>query len=354
MNNTDLSSRLKNYAKDNGIDLIGITSAKPFITQRKKESFVDPKDYLKDAKAVIVTGFYINGNSKTTTNNSNTPKGRYNAYDVKAFMPMENHHIKTISDFLGNEGYLVETNKNYKLPDKMAAVRAGLGKYGKNSLVITPEYGSFIMFVTMVTNAPLDYEEFPLNETDCGKCEICIKSCPTGAIYAPFKINRDLCITGWLWGDFIPAHLREKQENRLFGCGECVRVCPKNRKLKPREEYPAMLEDISDSPELIPLLTADKEYYKKTIASFPLCAGEEAILGNAIIALGNICDGTSVPELEQTITHQNPKIRAYSAWSLGRIGKKESINILKNALDKEDDSNVISEIHCALENIPMG
>ncbi|RPH28155.1 MAG: hypothetical protein EHM93_18980 [Bacteroidales bacterium] len=358
MNKGDLSSRLKQYAINNGIDLIGITSANPFIVQRKREAFVNPKDILKDAKAVIVTGFYINEKDKTTLTESNSLKGRYNAYDVKAFTPMEKHHTKTISSFLENEGYSVTTNnihkknhKNHKIPDKMAAIRAGLGKYGKNSLVITQKFGSFIMFVTMVTNAPLEYEEFSINETDCGKCDICIKSCPTGAIYAPFKVNRDLCITAWLWGDFVPIHLREKQENRLFGCGECVKACPKNKKLKSRAEYPTKIESLSDNPDLIPLLTADKKYFKKTIASFPLCAGEEAILGNAIIALGNIGDSSSAPALKQTVANKNPQIRAYSIWALGRIGGKDSINILQNALLNEKDSNVVSEIHYALDTI---
>lgn len=349
MKDGNLTSRLKDYALNNGIDLIGITSAKPFIIQRKKEPFVDPKTFLSNAKAVIVTGFHINESSKQDLTESTSLTGRYNAYDVKAFTPMENLHIKTISTFLENEGYSVKTNVNHRIPDKMAAIRAGLGKYGKNSLVITKKFGSFIMFVTMVTNAPLEYEEFSANETDCGKCDICIKACPTGAIYSPMKVNRDLCITGWLWGDFIPVYLREKQENRIFGCGECVKVCPKNRKLKPREEYPVKLESVSDNPELLPLLTSDKSYLKKNIASFPLCAGEEVITGNAIVALGNIGNSSSIPALRKTIVHKNPQIRAYSAWALGKIGGETSIKILQNALLSEDDVNIVSEIHYALE-----
>ena len=348
--NNNLTYRLKQHAISNGIDLIGITSAKPFIVERKKEPFIDPKNFLSDAKAVIITGFHINESTKKNSAKSNTPTGRYNAYDVKAFMPLERYHIKIISNFLENEGYDVRTNVNHRIPDKMAAIRAGLGKYGKNSLIITEKFGSFVMFVTMVTNAPLEYEEFSGNESDCGKCDICIKSCPTGAIYTPFKVNRDLCITGWLWGDFIPVHLREMQENRLFGCGECVKACPKNKKLKPREDYPVKLEEVSDNPELTPLLSADNDYFEKTIASFPLCAGKEAILGNAIIALANIGDNSCISNLRHTIAHKNPQIRAYSSWALKKIGGKDSKNILQNALLNETDINVVSEIHYALQD----
>ena len=353
MNKTNLTSRLKQYALSNGIDLIGITSAQPFIVQRGKEPYINPKDIMEDASAIIVTGFYINESSKSKSFSSIEPRGRYNAYDVKAYIPMEMHHIKTIGDFLKNEGFSIKTNENHRIPEKMAAVRAGLGKYGKNSVVITKEFGSFIMFVTMVTNAPLEFEDHSMFETDCGNCSICIKSCPTGAIYSPFKVNRNLCITAWLWGDFVPVHLREFQENRLFGCGECVKACPKNKKLKSRQEYPVDLENVSDNPELIPLLTADNEYFKKNIASFPMCAGEVAILGNAIIGLGNIKGLGYISKLKDTIEHEDPKIRAYSAWTLGKIGNMESKTILRNALQNEKDCNVISEINFALEKGSM-
>lgn len=96
------------------------------------------------------------------------------------------------------------------------------------------------------------------------------------------------------------------------------------------------------------MLTADKKYFKKVIASFPLCAGEEAILGNTIIALGNIGDTTITSKLEQTFRHIKPKIRAYTAWALGKIGGEKAINILHNALLTEKNNTVIKEIQYAL------
>ncbi len=351
MNNTTLTDKLKHFALDEGIDLIGITSTKPFIVQRKKIPFIDPKERLSDAKALIVTGFYIHENDNTLSNESNKARGRYNSYDVRAFIPMEKYHFKTIKKFLENEGYKVKFNKNHIIPDKQAAVRAGIGKYGKNSVVITEKFGSYIMFVTMVTNAPLDYKEFPINKTECNNCDICIKSCPTEAIYAPFKVNRDLCITAWLWGDHVPVHLREMQENRLFGCGECVKACPKNNKLKPRENYPTEIEPVSDKPELVPLLTADKKYFKKHIAAFPLCAGEDAILGNAIIALTNIGKTSITDKLAQTLRHKKAQIRAYSAWALSKTSEERATNILNEVLRLEKKEEVINEIKHALNNL---
>jgi epoxyqueuosine reductase len=352
--NKDLTTDLKQYALANGLDLIGITSVDPFIIQKEKETVADPKDLLNDARAIVITGFYMKENDNNIPTESIEPRGRFNAYNVNVFTPMQEYQRRIIKEFLEGEGYIVKSDEHNKIPYKIAAVRAGLGKYGKNSVVITKKYGAFVMFTAQVTNAPLDYEEFPIDKTDCDKCEICINSCPTHAIYAPFKFKRNLCITDWLWGSFIPIKLREKQENRIFGCGECVRACPKNKKLKPRKEFPVRPEDVSSSPELIPLITADSRYFKKTIASFPLRAGIDAIRGNAIIALGNTGSSTAgdsaVNVLKKALKHIKPRIRAYSAWALGKLNKPEVNKILQNALLIEKDHNVIKEIQYALNS----
>lgn len=348
----DLTTCLKQYALANGIDLIGITSADPFIIQNEKETVANPKDLLSDARAIVITGFYMKENDNNIATEPVEPRGRFNAYNVNVFTPMEEYHRRVIKEFLGGEGYIVKSDKHNKIPYKIAAVRAGLGKYGKNSVVITKKYGAFVMFAAQVTNAPLDYEELPVDKTDCDECEICINSCPTRAIYAPFKFKRNLCITDWLWGSFIPIKLREKQKNRIFGCGECVRACPKNKKLKSRKEFPVMPEDMSSSPELISLIAADSRYFKKTIASFPLRAGINAIRGNAIIALGNtrssVAGDTAVNVLKKCLKHSEPQIRAYSAWTLGRLNKPKANDILQKALLVEKDFNVIKEIQYAL------
>jgi epoxyqueuosine reductase len=245
-------------------------------------------------------------------------------------MPMRRYTERVIKQFLQKEGY--KAVSSMKIPAKLAAVRAGMGKYGKNAVVLTEKFGSWVMFETVLTDAPLDYEDQPVEVSDCGDCDICIKACPTQAIYAPFKINRKLCITNWLWGTFIPPQLREKQQNRLFGCGECLKACPKNKHLRTQIKYPVALENTSDSPELIPLATADKEYFKKTISSFARWAGIDVIQGNAIIALGNIADPVAISALKKTIQHPKPQIRAYSAWALGKIKTDEAKDILKKAL----------------------
>ncbi|MEW6482055.1 MAG: 4Fe-4S double cluster binding domain-containing protein [bacterium] len=330
-----------------GVDIIGVTSAKPFRIQGEKERVVDPKEILNDAQSVIVGGFYIYNKLDILPSEPSKPRGRFSSYGIRVYMRMRAYTEKVIKQFLRKEGY--KCVASMKIPAKLAAVRAGLGKYGKNAVVLTEKLGSLVMFEILITNAPLNYEDHPVEASDCGECDICLKSCPTKAIHPPFKVNRARCITNWLWGTFIPTELREKQENRLFGCGECLWACPKNKHLKPRVKYPVPLEEVSDSPELIPLVTSDAEYYRKVIPSFARWAGIDTIRGNAIIALGNIADSTAVDALKETLQHPKPQIRAYSAWALGRIGNKKTKKILEETLSKEQNPKVVKEIKNALE-----
>jgi len=344
----DLTSKIEHYALGQGIDVFGITSAEPFI---RNGEVIDPKELLADARSIVVTGFFMKEDDPVLPVPPDRPRGRFSsAYNVGAFTAMQAYYFNTLRRFLEEEGFKAVLNNKYRIPDKLAAVRAGLGRYGKNSVILTEKFGSCVMFVTVVTDAPLEPAALPMEGDTCGTCDLCLRSCPTNAFPAPYKINRRLCITNWLWGKFIPAALREKQENRLFGCGECVRVCPKNRKLKPRRCYPVPLENVEDCPELIPLAAADAEHYKKVFARFPLRAGVNALRGNVIIALGNTANDSAVEPLSQTLQHSKPQIRAYSAWALGRIGGTGARWHLLHAKSSETEPSVLEEIEFALRS----
>jgi epoxyqueuosine reductase len=341
-----LTLRILRHAGDSGVDLVGIASAEPFVRNGK---IIDPKRILPGARSIVVSGFFMKEEDRNPPVAPDRPTGRFSsAYNVRAYNVMEAHYLEIFRRSLAREGFKAILNDKYRIPDKQAAVRAGLGRYGKNSVVLNDKFGSCLMFVTVVTDAPLKPTGKALEGDPCGGCDLCLKSCPTHAFPAPYKVSRKLCITNWLWGVPAPCDLREKQENRLFGCGECVRICPKNRKLEPRTSYPVPLEDVPDRPELIPLAAAGPEYFRKTFASFPLRAGIDALLGNAIIALGNTAGAAGIEPLRRTIHHEKPQIRAYSAWALGRIGGEEARSVLQDAKSGELESAVIEEIEQAL------
>lgn len=341
-----LTDELKNVLADRGIELVGITSTEPFVIRSAKERIVDPKDILPNARSVVIAGFSIKNIPDILPSEPGKPRGAFSSYGLRVFMPMRAYTQKMIAQFLRKNGF--KSISTMKIPAKMAAVRAGLGTYGKNAVVLTDKFGSWVMFETLITDAPLECEDHPIETCTCDECDLCLRACPTQAFPAPFQLNRSLCITNWLWGTFVPPELREKQGNRLFGCGECLKACPKNNQFPTQLHYPVSLEKTDDCPELIPLLKADRDTFNKTISRFARWAGMDVIKGNAVIALGNSPDPAAIPALEQTLNHTKPQIRAYSAWALGRIGGNKARAILEKNLAKEPKPKVIQEIRSAL------
>jgi epoxyqueuosine reductase len=342
----DLLESLRVKVKAAGIDLFGVTSAEPLPVQ---DGFrhQQPRDLLPTAQSVVAAGYCIYYEPRIVAPEPGKPRGRFTAYGSRVFEQMERFCTDVISGCLRDRGFAAVAAP--RIPIKPAIVRAGLGKYGRHSVVVTEELGSMVMFACVVTDAPLESGNAPIHETQCPRnCTLCIDACPTGAITGPYEIDRARCITNWLWGTYAPADLRVKQENRLFGCAECLKACPKNKHVRPRGEYPIPTDGVNDSPELIPLLTGDLEYFKQVIPTFPMRAGIDNIRGNAVIALGNIGDPAAAEGLGATLAHAKPQLRAYSAWALGRIATDKARGMINAARARESDPMVIAEMDNAL------
>lgn len=344
---TGLNEALQEAVLAAGIDLVGVTSAEPLPVNKGVYPHAQPREVLPDARAVVVAGFSVAYEPRLLPSEPGKPRGRFTPYGSRVFEQMEAYCGKIVGDFLRERGYRAIAAPG--IPAKPAAVRAGLGHYGRNTVVVVPELGSWVMFACVVTDAPLACADYPLEEAVCSEgCDACRRACPTGALTGPYKIARAKCITAWLWGAFAPAGLRDKQGTRLFGCGECLSACPRNKRVAPRQSYPVPIDDFCDSPELIPLLSMEEEEFKRSIPTFPRRAGIDAIRGNAVIALGNIADPAAVPALGRTLRDKNRQIRAYSAWALGRIGGAEARALLEAARVVENEPKTLREIELAL------
>ena len=110
------------------------------------------------------------------------------------------------------------------------------------------------------------------------------------------------------------------------------------------------IDAAEDSPELIPLLTADEAHFRATLPAFAMQAGVDAMRGNAVIALGNSGDPAAVDALAATLRHEKPQLRGYTAWALGRLGGEKARRMLAAARARETDAAVIGEIDAALAN----
>jgi epoxyqueuosine reductase len=262
--------------------------------------------------------------------------------------------LKHVAEFLLSSGarvarYYVDTGP---VIDRAAARRAGLGWYGKNSLIITRSgHGSWVFLGEILTDLPLP-PDAPAHG-DCGRCRLCLDGCPTGAIVAPHTVDARRCIS-YLTIEHrgaIPAEMRPLIGDRIFGCDVCQAVCPHNAKTLGRAhpEF-APRAGTGARPELIPLLNiGEDEFRRRFRGSAVTRTKRRGLRRNVAVALGNLRDPAAVPALAEALGDTDePLVRAHAAWALGQIGDSRARAALHARLAQEDDSDVRAEIASAL------
>ena len=348
---TSLTTKLKKYALKHSVDLIGVTSAKSFEVDGWAGPIVNPRSYLKNARSVVVFGYYQLDKQLIESSKTAQPRGRL-IPGSKAFLSMDEYCSEVITKYLKEKGHnAVKRRLMDKISLKALAVKAGLGMYGKNSIVHFERFGSWVQLGCVITDAFFETEDRSYKLSDCGDCTKCIEACPTQAIEEPYRIVPSLCIAQLLdKGGFIPGNLREKVGNRLSGCEICQKVCPMNHGLTPRSQYPVEVDEIPDNPKLIPLLLGDEDYCKIVFPSIVLELMDiPTVRRNAALALGNTGNSMAVPALAQSLSDIDSKLRLYAAWALGRIGGKEAQVALSSSLCNEVDEEVKEEMRAALK-----
>ena len=226
---------------------------------------------------------------------------------------------------------------------------AGLGWIGKNTQLISPKKGSWFFLGELFVDLPLSYDR-PLRDR-CGKCDLCLKACPTGAFVGPYVLDARRCIsylTIELKG-FIPRHLRPLIGDHIFGCDICQEVCPYNVKAEPTTDQAYQPKTGLHAPQLIPLLSLDQEAFRIRFHGSPILrAKRRGLLRNVAVALGNIQSPEALPALIGALDDDEALVRGHVAWALGRIGGAQAAAALQRRLVTEQDGEVIGEIKEAL------
>jgi len=231
--NLMLTQKISDLAEYAGIDLIGFTDASPFSDYALKESVrMDPKISMHDAQSIIVAGIYIGGLTLPVwaeLNYGRTSRLYLSGHFCDVVKPLE-----PIADLLRDEGYNSHICKSAEsktsiLPLKLAAIRAGFGWQGKCSLLITKKYGSYLALGGIITNAPLEHNT-TIDRNRCGRCEMCMKACPTASLNVPYVIDKKSCLAYNLQMPEISVEVKRLAENRVGDCEICQDVCPWNQK----------------------------------------------------------------------------------------------------------------------------
>ena len=227
---------------------------------------------------------------------------------------------------------------------------AGLGWFGKNTMLINKRAGSWLLLAGLLTDLELEADT-PHETAHCGTCTRCLDVCPTEAFPEPYVLDARKCIS-YLTIELktsIPLALRDGVGEWLFGCDLCQDVCPWNSK-SPRSDEPAFQPQSDLNPaDGVGLLRMTREQFDARFAQTPLeRPGFDGLRRNAAIVLGNRGDSSAIPCLVEALQDSAPLVRGAVAWSLGKLGGETARLALLARQSTEADESVIAELAAAL------
>lgn len=204
------------------------------------------------------------------------------------------------------------------------AMRAGLGWIGKHTNLISRKLGNWFFLGEILVDLPLppDTPETP----HCGSCARCIPACPTGAITAPYTLDARRCIsylTIELKGS-IPEELRPLIGSRIYGCDDCLAVCPWNKFAQAASDAAVLPREDLRTPDLLALLALDDDAFRERFRNSPVRRTKRrGLLRNVCVALGNSGDERAIPALRRAAEcDPEPLVREHALWALDRIAKR--------------------------------
>jgi epoxyqueuosine reductase len=236
--------------------------------------------------------------------------------------------LKTLADFVNKIGAGETRSLWYMdagpLLERDLAQRAGLGFIGKHTNLISRKLGNWFFLAEIITTLELPPDAPERNR--CGSCRRCLDACPTAAIVAPFQLDARRCIsylTIELKGP-IPEELRAAVGNRIFGCDDCLAVCPWNRFARAGSMMAEHRRAGLEGPDLAELLSLDEAGFRARFAGTPvLRAKRRGFLRNVCVALGNTGDAKTLPALQRAASDPEPVIAEHALWAIEQIRKYE-------------------------------
>ena len=374
-----LTAIVKEFASECGFDLVRIASAGEFTEDRSialariDSGLMDglpwytpervrrgsaPEHLLPGARSIICLGLnYFPDEPQEPPDPGHTPpRGKVARYA----RGRDYHRIikKRMRDYVAGLSQRLECDVAARwyvddgpMLDRAAANRAGLGWFGKNTNILTPQVGSWVFLGQIVTDLTLEPDP-PLTKT-CGSCVRCIEACPTGAIIAPYVVDNSRCISHLTIENrgAIPVELRPLMLDWVFGCDICQEVCPVNRKAQPtrnRELGDRKLATL----DLVELLGLTPEEFLRRFQGTPIMRAKlTGLKRNACVALGNLKDPRAVAALGDAVIQAEPLVRSHAAWALGRIGGQQAHSTLTKAAATETEPQVLEEVMAALADL---
>ena len=223
--------------------------------------------------------------------------------------------------------------------EKPAAQASGIGWQGKHTNLVSRQFGSWLFLGELLLSA-----ELPVDEPEgdhCGQCRACLDICPTKAFVGPYRLEARRCIS-YLTIEHegpIDADLRPLLGNRIYGCDDCLAVCPWNKFAQVARETSLQPRPDLDAPQLAALATLDDAAFRQRFAGTAIKRiGRDRFLRNVAYALGNSgAPATALPAVERLLTDPSPLVRSAAVWALSRLAPREFDRRRRSAQDSSGD-----------------
>jgi epoxyqueuosine reductase len=326
-------AELSRAAQELGIDVVGASPAQPYdeterhirerrrrglfarmrFTMAQPEVSCHPEKLLPGARTVVsaALAYYAPGPEPRPG------EGRLPRYTWSDHYAILRERLDALGRRIGGS-YRVFVDANQHV-DREGASRAGVGFYGKNTLLITRRYGSWVVLGTLVTDVEIE-PSAPL-ELDSGSCRLCIDACPTGALDEPGVLDSTRCLSYWTQAPgSIPEQYREELGVQVYGCDICQDVCPWNRGVEKRRAGESPPADAEPVVSLRDWLTAEDEELRRRYDRLYFPRNDARYLRrNALVAAGNSGDPSLLDAVAGWAERDDPLLRDHAEWAANRL-----------------------------------
>jgi epoxyqueuosine reductase len=329
---------LDRLAAEIGIDVIGAAPAVPYagterdiVQRRERGLFADmrftmaqpetschPETLLPGARTVV-SAAHCYWYEEPPLEPGQGRLARYTWYDGYAVL---RDQLQELGERLGGSfRVLVDANQHV---DREAAVRGGVGFYGKNTMLITRRHGSWVVLGTLVTD--VEIEASPPLALDCGSCTLCIDACPTAALDEPGTLDATRCLSYWTQAPAaIPEDYRSELAAQVYGCDICQDVCPWNRGVEKRRAGSEAPADAEPHVSLVDWLTRDGDELRRAFARLYVPQNDPRYLRrNALVALGNVGGPNAREQVDAFGDAADPLVREHADWAAKRLGQRDA------------------------------
>jgi epoxyqueuosine reductase len=333
-----VAEQIKARARDIGFDLVGITTAQPpqhsqHLQQwlakdfhgemdylaRNTDKRVNPSKILADARSIVVVGL----NHYTGDHDRTGRVARY-AWGTRDYHEVMSGKLEQLAVGIAEMGGTGTRCLGYvdtgPILERDLAQRAGIGFTGKHTNLISRKLGNWVFLGEILTNLELPAD--PPEREYCGTCQRCMDVCPTRAIVGPYQLDARLCIsylTIELKGS-IPVELRPLVGDHVFGCDDCLEVCPWNRFA---QQSPVREFQHRETPPLTDYLSWDEAKFRDFFRGTPIFRiKRRGFLRNVCVVLGNTGDETALPALKRVCHDADTMLAEHAAWAIEQIQRR--------------------------------